>query len=450
MYLRRILLAACVPLLLAGCSTIPGSGPYGKKINASNQVEVKIATHNAENSTLKYMLANVEPNLLAYIAKNPEGTSKKYNWPDKVAAEDIMVNVGDTIQVAIFESQSGGLFIPADSSTRPGNFISLPPQTINSTGLINVPYAGEVQAAGKTTEEISQKIVERLSNKAIEPQVVVSFTDRAGAEVSVIGDVNNAQRLSLGFNQYKVLDAIAAAGGPVSPGYETRVSLQRDEKEYDILFDELVVDPKKNIYSEVNDTLYLYREPQTFTAYGAVATQDTIPFGKRKLLLSEALGLARGLADNQANPAEVYIYRQRKYPYYTKGSPTKTAQTSIVKKVKSKAPSSALSYERAGKPEPSFSILSKVGTEDNKPQAVFKDNEEDQVVKTAESGEEGEISIIFRLNMRQPDSFFLAQQFVMEDQDILYVANAKTVELSKFLNVLNPAAITNVNAQDGF
>jgi hypothetical protein len=60
---------------------------------------------------------------------------------------------------------------------------------------------------------------------------------------------------------------------------------------------------------------------------------------------------------------------------------------------------------------------------------------------------DGNVSMIFRLDLRDPKSFFLAQNFQMEDQDIIYVANAKSVEFSKFLNILNLSSTT-TNATD--
>ncbi len=376
-------------LFLAGCGTMPASGPYSSHMSQKNKVNIKISSIEGEEKEFNFAVAEIDLNLLSYVEEERKKYQASYDWPKSEPAEEITVNVGDTIQISIFESQSGGLFIPIDSSVRPGNFVSLPSQTINSTGLVTVPYAGEVQAAGKTTEEISELIVERLKDKAIEPQVVVSFGDRSGAEVSVIGDVNNARRLSLGFNQYKILDAIASAGGPTSPGYETKVSLQRDNEEFSIPFDQLVVDPDRNIYSQVSDILYLYREPQTFTSYGAVQSQGNIPFGKRNIQLSEALGLTRGLNDTQADPAEIYIYRQREYEYYTKSD-------------------------------------------------IDPETSEAKFEKTT-------IPVIFKLDMRKPSGFFLAQKFAMEDQDIIYVANAQSVEFLKFLNILNSTAVTNNN-----
>ena len=359
MFFRKIIFTFGMTTMLLGCGTLPASGPYSKNINASDKVNIKISTTDRGAEKFRYAVADIDTNLINYLSKHSVEKSQDENWPVSKPAEEITVNVGDTIEVSIFESQAGGLFIPEGASVRPGNFVSLPAQTIDFTGFITVPYAGKIEAAGRTTEEISADIVTKLENKAIEPQVVVSFSGRNGAEVSVIGDVNNARRLSLGFNQYKILDAIASAGGPVSPGYETKVSLQRAGEEYDIAFDQLVDDSAKNIYAEINDIIYLYREPETFIAYGAVQNPGSIPFGKSNLMLSEAMGLTRGLVDGQADPAEIYIYRQKKYPYFKKATEVDTKVSSVSTTIT--ASDLAYSLETDEGVKPSFRMISKVG-----------------------------------------------------------------------------------------
>ena len=173
---NKIIYTSCLTALLWGCGTLPASGPYGSKIKDSDKVSIQISSLGQGNDSFRYAVADIDASLLKYLAKNPPSSKKVTDWPANKPAADIKVNVGDTIQVSIFESQSGGLFIPADSAVRPGNFVSLPPQTIDSEGIITVPYAGEIQVAGKSTEEISADIVARLENKAIEPQVVVSVS----------------------------------------------------------------------------------------------------------------------------------------------------------------------------------------------------------------------------------------------------------------------------------
>ena len=43
---------------------------------------------------------------------------------------------------------------------------------------------------------------------------------------------------------------------------------------------------------------------------------------------------------------------------------------------------------------------------------------------------------VFRIDLSNPQSFFLMQNFPIENRDILYVSNAPITEVQKFLNVI--------------
>ena len=49
---------------------------------------------------------------------------------------------------------------------------------------------------------------------------------------------------------------------------------------------------------------------------------------------------------------------------------------------------------------------------------------------------EGMVPAVFRVDLSDPASFFLIQNFPIENRDILYVSNAPITEIQKFLNVL--------------
>ncbi|MGH7037419.1 MAG: sugar ABC transporter substrate-binding protein, partial [Stellaceae bacterium] len=53
------------------------------------------------------------------------------------------------------------------------------------------------------------------------------------------------------------------------------------------------------------------------------------------------------------------------------------------------------------------------------------------------TGPDGGAPVVFRLDMSHADSYFLAQRFPMQNNDIIYVANAKLDELQKFFTLLN-------------
>ena len=53
------------------------------------------------------------------------------------------------------------------------------------------------------------------------------------------------------------------------------------------------------------------------------------------------------------------------------------------------------------------------------------------------NGPSGSSPIVYRLDLRNAKSYFLAQRFPIQDKDIVYVANADLNELQKFFALLN-------------
>jgi hypothetical protein len=74
----------------------------------------------------------------------------------------ITLGVGDVVSVTIFEPEPGGLFIPSEPGARPGNFVTLPDQIVDTNGNITVPYAGSIRALGRTPSEVQEAINEAL------------------------------------------------------------------------------------------------------------------------------------------------------------------------------------------------------------------------------------------------------------------------------------------------
>tara|TARA_R110001592_G_scaffold16881_3_gene71424 strand:- start:36544 stop:37737 length:1194 start_codon:yes stop_codon:yes gene_type:complete len=386
----KSIVTTSIACLALGACALPASGPYSTNMLSDSKAHISGSAQqfqgDAKQPKLQYTLIEVNENTIGAIVQNRTPFKKAHQWPKNTAAHVTKVEVGDSIQLTIYEQNSGGLFVPKEAGVRPGNFITLPPQIVDQSGYITVPYAGQIKVAGKTSAEISANVTKALADLALAPQVVVSFSNRGGSEVSVLGDVETASRFSLSFNTQRILDVIAAAGGPQSPGYETWISLQRDGHEYTILMDEILLDPKKNIYAQPNDTIYLYSEAEVFNIYGASQVQGTLPFNKRNLTLSEALGRAQGLRDTQADPAEIYIYKEEPIEYI---------------------------------------------------RAI-----EDSLALDASQIEGDLVPVVYKINLRKTEGFFFAQKFPVQDQDVVYIANAETVEYLKFLNIISSTSST--------
>jgi len=285
--------------LMGGCALVPSSGP------ASYDIDTK-RTHE-----LPYALVKLNPATVATLGHyEPRGLAGAF--PDKKEKPaNLVFGIGDVVSVTIFEAAAGGLFIPTEAGVRPGNFVTIPDQTVDNDGNISVPYAGLVKAAGRTNGEIQNDIVNRIKNRAIEPQVVVSLSQQRTSLVSVFGEVNTPTRYPAAASGAKdrITDAITRAGGIKDQGYETWVMLQRGSKRATVPFANLVYEPSNNIYVQPGDRIYVYREQQKFLAFGASGQQGEFNFDAWRINLAEAVGKAGGLVDVQADPASVYLYR---------------------------------------------------------------------------------------------------------------------------------------------
>ncbi|MEZ5841196.1 MAG: polysaccharide biosynthesis/export family protein [Hyphomicrobiales bacterium] len=331
-----------------------------------------------------YVVVDITSSILEFLDNGGPASLYRSFGGGKGGAPEILVGVGDTVQVTIFESATGGLFVPADAGSRPGNYVTLPAQTVDRSGYVSVPYAGLVPAAGRSLPQIQQDIEARLENRAIEPQAVVALLSQKATEAAVVGEVNSPDKLAINPAGDRILDMISRAGGLKYAGHESFVTLQRRGKKATVYFNNLVQNPAENIYVAPGDTIYVYREQKSYLAFGATGMSGQFNFDTDKLSLAEAVGKAGGLLDARADPGQTFVYRLE---------------------------------ER--------SALEKMGVD----LAKFPAD------KTA-------IPTIYRANFRNPTSFFFSQKFQMLDKDVLYVSNADSVELIKFLTVVNSVSST--------
>lgn len=385
----RFVLCALLAAQLCGCQVLPAGGPRSRDISGAATAALV-----SERGTVafNYVLLDINRVVLDHVAHiGPDSLFRSFG-KGYGPAPVIRVGVGDVVQIAIFESASGGLFIPAEAGVRPGNFVTLPVQEVDNAGNVTVPYAGQVPVVGRTVPEIQRDIESRLSKRAIEPQVVVTLIERNASEVTVVGDVvNAANRFRVRPGGERVLDLIAKAGGLRFPGYETFVTLQRSKRRATMYFPTLVNRPEENIFVAPGDTLYVYREQQRFVAIGALGAvgltsglTGQYAFEQERLSLNEAVARAGGLLDVRANPGQVFLYR--------------------------------LEHR---------SMLERL-----------------QVDLRAFPAEQAIIPVVYRANFRDPSSFFFAQSFPMRHKDVIYVSNADAVEVSKFLVFLQQLTST--------
>lgn len=361
--------------LLAGCTYLPADGPRHDDITGAATASV---TNERRKVVYDYVLIDVTDKVIEQMADIGPGSFFRTFGTGRGPAPTIAVGVGDVLAITIFESASGGLFIPPEAGVRPGNFVTLPSQTVGKSGTISVPYAGEVRAAGRTPQQIKADIEQLLSARAVEPQAIVTLVEQTAMAVTLVGETASS-RLQIRPNE-RVLDVIARASIKGHPGYELFITLQRGGLRATVYLPMLVNDPRENIFVSPSDTLYVYREQQKFVALGALGAGGVtsgltglFPFEQERLSLNEGLAKAGGLIDARANP-QVLLYR--------------------------------MEYRET---------LEKIGAD------------------ISQFGTQAYIPTIYRTNLKDPSAFFVAQRFPMRHKDVVYAASANSVELEKFM-----------------
>lgn len=288
------------------------------------------------------------------------------------------VDVGDVVQINIWEMGTGGLYTtPGVDRIQSGSRIgAIPEQVIARDGTVNVPYAGRIRVAGKTPAEIEQIIVKGLAGKTADPQALVSLTRNVSNSVTVTGDVTQGARVPLNPNGDRLLDVIAASGGIKAPVHEAFITVSREGTSLSVPLQAILANTKENIYLRPSDVVTVFRAPQSFTAFGATGRNAVVGFDAGGLTLEEAIGKAGGLLDDRSDPRGVFVLRYepvnlvRNYP----SIPPHLLANSVV-------------------------------------------------------------PVAYRLDMRDPTSLFRARRFQMRDKDILYVSHAPITEVEKIFRV---------------
>ena len=50
---------------------------------------------------------------------------------------------------------------------------------------------------------------------------------------------------------------------------------------------------------------------------------------------------------------------------------------------------------------------------------------------------DGKVPVIYRVDLKNPASFFVTQGFPVRNQDVVYVSNAPIADLQKFVNIIS-------------
>lgn len=347
-----------------------------------------------QDGAVRYEAIEVTSEVTALLKLRPR-PSLSSAFGDYRPPTDLRIGVGDVISVTIWEAAAGGLFsapLIAERLSPGSKSATIPEQAVGRDGAITVPFAGRIRVVDQTVAQVQKSIEDALSGMAIKPQVLAQVVRPVSKSVTVTGEVVTGARVPLTMKGDRLLDVIASTGGIRSPVNEMFVQLHREGRTARVAMARIVKDPRENIFMRPDDVVTLVRDPQKVVAYGATERNAEVLFESESMTLAEGLARSGGLLDSRADPAGVFVMRHE--------------DKSVVRALRPDSP-----------------LL----------------------------GELSSIPVVYRINLRDPNGFFLAQAFPLFPQDIIYVSNSPGVEVQKamqFLSMFTSSAASGVTVSN--
>lgn len=245
---------------------------------------------------------------------------------------------------------------------------------VDGSGFIFVPYAGRIRAAGNTPDRVRQIVTDRLKDQTPDPQVQVRRLAGDGSTVSVVGSVGGQGVFAIERPTRTLSSMIARAGGITIEPEIAQIKVIRGNQTETIWFQDLYKHPGFDVALRGGDRILVEEDTRAFTALGATGTQARVPFETQTLSAVEAIAQVGGLLSASADPTGVFVFR-------------------------------------------------------NEPAEIAN-----QVLGRTDLI--GAQRVVYVLDLTEPNGMFMARDFVIRDDDTLYVTEAPFVQWDKTISAL--------------
>lgn len=368
-------------LFLSGCATFPDW------LSASGPSAQQVAEKNDTGRIEGIQLVDVNDSLARKLADSKKLGQFIDVFPSN-GTNNYLIGPGDIIEVSVWEAPPamlfGGVVLDPKAGPTTTRVVTFPEQMVSPDGMITMPFAGRVPVKGRTTQDIETDIVKRLTGKANQPQVLVRVIKNNTSNVTVVGDVNTSTLMALTPKGERLLDALAAGGGVKQPISRMAVQLSRENVTATMPLDLVIRDPKQNILLKPGDVVTALFQSQSFSMLGAVGKNEEIAFEAQGISLAQALARSGGLNDTRADARGVFVFRFEDAQLVdAKGAATKSAN--------------------------------------------------------------GTVPVVYQIDLRDPASLFVTQNFPVQNRDVIYVANSPEAEFNKFLRLVISVAMPAVS-----
>lgn len=264
------------------------------------------------------------------------------------------------------------------------NATALEEVQVDSSGYIFVPYAGRLRASGNTPNQLREAITEKLEEQTPDPQVEVRRLAGDGATVSLIGAIGAQGVYPIERPTRTLSTMLAQAGGVTLAPEIAQVTVIRGNQQGKIWFQDLYDHPELDIALRGGDRILVEEDTRSFTTLGAARTQSRVNFESQDLSALEAIAQVGGLLALSSDPTGVFVFRN----------------------------------------EPAAIAGQVLGRDDL----------------------QGAQRMVYVLDLTEPNGLFIARDFVIRDEDTLYVTEAPYAQWSKAIALISGGLTPLANA----
>lgn len=289
---RTLTLVVLVGSLTASCG-LPRSGPNKREIYAGSVLKQGDA-----------FVVSVNPRVTQATSVVPAfGFGSNFRNAGVVGSDTI--NAGDVLALTVFENVKDD---PLLGNT--GQRVSRLDQVqVDGDGMIFVPYAGKIQAAGLSPDELRLAITRKLDTQTPDPQITVQRVAGDGATVSVSGAIAGSGVFPIERPTRTLSQMLARAGGVAIPPEVAIVRVTRGGQTGKVWLLDLYDNPGLDIALRGGDRIVIEQDSRAFVALGATGAQNRVPFQTQTLSAIEAIATVGGLNTSLADPKGVFVFR---------------------------------------------------------------------------------------------------------------------------------------------
>jgi polysaccharide export outer membrane protein len=303
--------------LLGGCAVVPGDRAYGMREQSAVKLPVKKQADQQqepelvpENVDLRRIDAGlvidlIKANQVQAPADAQDAVLKDVVRKSKPGA-DYKVGPGDILSIIVWDHPE--LTTPAGqyrTAEQAGTVVA-------EDGTIFYPYVGVVPVGGKTTRQIRELMISRLSRYIEKVQLDVRMAAYRSKRVYVVGEVAKPGLLQITDVPMTVLEAVNQSGGFSNEADHSQVLLTRNGTTFRVdiqsMYEAGRID--QNVLLQDGDILNIPdRAANKIFVLGEVSKPGSLVMNKRRSTLAEALSDAGYINQDRSNPRWIYVMR---------------------------------------------------------------------------------------------------------------------------------------------